>query len=92
MTFRDLVLDRMSAFGERVFLVDVSTGRELTYAQFHEQACAVAAYLRERGVSRGDRVATVVPNCPELAVVYFACLYCGATIVPVNSDLKRVRS
>jgi acyl-coenzyme A synthetase/AMP-(fatty) acid ligase len=88
MTFRDLVLDRIRGSGERVFLVDASTGREFTYAQFHKQACAVAAYLRERGVGRSDRVATVVPNCAELAVVYFACLYCGATIVPVNPNLS----
>lgn len=88
MTFRDLVLDRMRASGESVFLVDASSGRELTYAQFHKQACSVAAYLREQGVNHGDRVATVVPNCPELAVLYFACLYCGATIVPVNPNLS----
>lgn len=88
MTFRDLVTDRIGVSGECVFLVDASTGREFTYAQFHKQACGVAAYLREQGVRRGDRVATVVPNCPELAVVYFACLYCGATIVPVNPNLS----
>ena len=88
MIFRDLVLDRIRASGESVFLVDASTGREFTYAQFHKQACGVAAYLREQGVRRGDRVATMAPNCPELAVVYFACLYCGATIVPVNPNLS----
>lgn len=88
MTIRDLVLDRIRVSGSRVFLVDAFTGRELTYAQFHEQASAVAAYLRSLGVGRGDRVATVVPNCTELAVLYFACLYCGATIVPVNPNLS----
>ncbi|HUB01690.1 MAG TPA: class I adenylate-forming enzyme family protein [Terriglobales bacterium] len=87
MTFRDQVLDRIRFSGERVFLVDAFTGRELTYAEFHNQATAVAAYLTERGVRRGDRVATVVPNCTELAIVYFACLYCGAAIVPVNPNL-----
>ncbi len=93
MTTRDLVLDRtysdrIHVSGSHVFLVDAFTGRELTYAQFHEQACGVAAYLQARGVRRGDRVATVVPNCTELAVLYFGCLYCGATIVPVNSNLS----
>jgi acyl-coenzyme A synthetase/AMP-(fatty) acid ligase len=93
MTIRDLVLDRIyldriRISGSHVFLVDGFTGRELTYAQFHKQASAVAAYLQARGVGRGDRVATVVPNCTELAILYFACLYCGATIVPVNSNLS----
>lgn len=88
MTFRDLALDRIRISGPQVFLVDAFTGREVTYAQFHEQARAIAACLSERGVTRGDRVATVVPNCVELAAVYFACLYCGATIVPVNPNLS----
>jgi long-chain acyl-CoA synthetase len=87
MTFRDHVLDRVQASAERVFLIDAFTGREITYAEFHQQAAAVASYLSELGVRRGDRVATIVPNCTELAVVYFACLYCGATIVPVNANL-----
>ena len=88
MTFRDLVLDRVRVSGQKVFLVDAFSGREITYAQFHEQACAVATYLCDLGVRRGDRVSTIVPNCTELAVVYFACLYCGATIVPVNPNLS----
>ncbi len=93
MTTRDLVLDRtyldrIRVSGSHVFLADAFTGRELTYAQFHAQACAVATYLQARGVRRGDRVATVVPNCAELAILYFGCLYCGATIVPVNSNLS----
>ena len=87
MTFRDHVLERIRVSGERVFLIDAFTGRETAYAQFHEQAAALAGYLSGKGVRRGDRVATVVPNCTELAVVYFACLYCGATIVPVNPNL-----
>jgi long-chain acyl-CoA synthetase len=88
MTIRDLILERIRSSGSRVFLVDAFTGRELTYAQFHEQASAVAAYLRAHGVNRGDCVVTVVPNCTELAVLYFGCLYCGATIVPVNPNLS----
>lgn len=81
-------MDRVHACGSRVFLFDAFTGREFTYSQFHAQASAVAAYLRSLGVGKGDRVATVVPNCSELAAVYFACLYCGATIVPVNPNLS----
>ncbi|MFZ0478924.1 MAG: class I adenylate-forming enzyme family protein [Terriglobales bacterium] len=83
-----LINDRIRISAQHVFLVDAFTGREITCAQFHEQACAIAAYLREHGVSRGDRVATIVPNCTELAALYFGCLYVGATIVPVNPNLS----
>lgn len=84
----DQINDRIRTSARQVFLTDALTGRELTYAEFHQQACTVAAYLRERGVTRGDRVATIVPNCTELAAIYFACLYCGAAIVPVNPNLS----
>jgi long-chain acyl-CoA synthetase len=72
-----------------IFLVDANTGREITYAQFHRQACAVAAELRRRNVRKGDRVGIMVPNCCELAVLYFACIYLGAVIVPINPALSK---
>ena len=72
-----------------IFLVDANAGREITYAQFHRQACAVAAELRRRNVRKGDRVGIMVPNCCELAVLYFACIYLGAVIVPINPALSK---
>ncbi len=87
MRIGDLIHDRIRVSGSRVFLVDAFTGREITYAEFHEKACSVAAHLHARGVRRGDRVATVVSNCTELAILYFGSLYCGATIVPMNPNL-----
>ena len=74
---------------EQVFLVDASTGREITYGEFHRQACALAAELRRRGVRKGDRIGVMVPNCCELAVLYFACIYLGAVIVPINPALSK---
>ena len=73
----------------QVFLVDANSGREITYGEFHRQACALAAELRRRGVRKGDRIAVMVPNCCELAALYFACIYLGAVIVPVNPALSK---
>src|SRR5512137_964979 len=36
------------------------------------------------GVQRGDRVATVLPNCLELLATYWACAKLGAAIVPLS--------
>jgi long-chain acyl-CoA synthetase len=73
----------------QVFLVDASTGRELTYGTFHRQASSLAADLRRRGVRKGTRIGVTVPNCCELAVLYFACIYVGAVIVPINPALSK---
>ena len=44
----------------------------------------LAAVLRGRGVDRGDRVAAVLPNCPELLWLYWACARLGAVSVPLS--------
>jgi acyl-coenzyme A synthetase/AMP-(fatty) acid ligase len=72
-----------------VFLLEAITHREITYGEFHRRACALAAHLQLRGLRRGDRVAVMMPNCCDLAVLYFACIYLGAVIVPVNPSLSQ---
>jgi long-chain acyl-CoA synthetase len=89
MTIGETILDVVAHREGQVFLVDAITGREITYGEFHRQACVLAAEFRRRGVRKGDRVAVMVPNCCELAVLYFACIYLGAVIVPVNPALSK---
>jgi len=86
---REAFLDIVTRRRPNIFLVDAITSREITYGDFHRQACALAAELRRRGVRKGDRVGVMVPNCCELAVLYFACIYLGAVIVPINPALSK---
>ncbi|MFY9660210.1 MAG: class I adenylate-forming enzyme family protein [Terriglobales bacterium] len=88
MTIREQIVDVVERNGERVFLVDALTGSPMTYREFHQLACALGAELHSRGLCHGDRLGVMVPNCCELAVLYFACLYAGATIVPINPNLS----
>jgi acyl-coenzyme A synthetase/AMP-(fatty) acid ligase len=89
MTIRETILNVVARREQQVFLVDAITRREITYREFHRQACALAAELRARGLGKGDRIGVMLPNCCELAVLYFACIYAGAVIVPVNPALSR---
>ena len=45
--------------------------------------------LRRRGIGAGDRVAVMLPNVPEFAVVYYGMLRIGAVVVPLDPLLKR---
>jgi long-chain acyl-CoA synthetase len=81
---RETILSVVARRRHQVFLVDAPTGRETSYGEFHRQACALAAELRARGLRKRDRVAIMIPNCCELAILYFACIYLGAVIVPIN--------
>jgi long-chain acyl-CoA synthetase len=59
-------------------------GRELSFAQLHERACAFANALRAAGVGRGDVVAIHLPNCPQYPIAYYGILLAGATFSPTN--------
>ena len=89
MTIRETITNIVTRREREVFLVDANTAQEITYGDFHRQACALAAELRARGVRKGDRIAVMLPNCCELAILYFACIYLGAVIVPVNPALSK---
>ena len=43
--------------------------------------------LNALGIGRGDRVAIVLPNGPEMAAAFLA-IACGATTAPLNPDYK----
>ncbi|MGA8274460.1 MAG: class I adenylate-forming enzyme family protein [Candidatus Sulfotelmatobacter sp.] len=89
MTIRETITNIVARRNREVFLVDANTGHEITYGEFHRQACALAAELRRRGLRKGDRVGVTLPNCCELAIVYFACIYLGVVIVPINPGLSK---
>lgn len=73
---------------DRTFLIDGATGRSLTYGELHTWAARLAAALRARGIGPGDRVALLLDNSPEFALLYFGCLYAGAVAVPVSPALS----
>lgn len=59
-------------------------GDEWSYRRFADEAAALAATLRERGLGRGDRVAMLLYNRPEFLITLFATLAAGMTPVPLN--------
>ena len=59
--------------------------REITYRALDADIRALACALKnELGVKRGDRVAHLGFNSPEMATLLFACARLGAILVPLN--------
>ncbi|MGQ9558824.1 MAG: long-chain-fatty-acid--CoA ligase [Desulfurispora sp.] len=57
----------------------------LTYRQLLEQVDKMAAALQKQlGVQKGDRVALMLPNLPQMVIAYYAVLAAGAVCVGVN--------
>lgn len=59
-------------------------GQTKTFAQIDKQVRAVAASLKSLGVGKGDRVAVILPNCPQHVVAIHAIHRLGATVVEHN--------
>jgi long-chain acyl-CoA synthetase len=59
-------------------------GAELTYRDLKTRSDALAASLAAIGIGKGDRIAIMLPNCPQYIVAAFAILRLGAVIVNVN--------
>ncbi|WP_432358295.1 long-chain-fatty-acid--CoA ligase [Sporosarcina sp. UB5] len=59
-------------------------GKDISYKEFHESSLKFANYLRSLGIKKGDRVAIMLPNCPQGAIAYYGILYIGAIVVQTN--------
>ena len=59
-------------------------GKEITFGQADALSRALAAYLQDLGLARGDRVAIMMPNVPQYPVAVAAILRAGLVVVNVN--------
>ncbi|MGY4492360.1 acetate--CoA ligase [Pseudomonas sp. TE3610] len=76
-------IDRhLAAHGERIAIVwegdDPSESADITYRKLHHNVCRLANVLKERGVTKGDRVCIYMPMVPEADYAMLACARIGA--------------
>ncbi|MGF1641306.1 MAG: class I adenylate-forming enzyme family protein [Rhodospirillales bacterium] len=63
-------------------------GRRLTYRQLNATVNRLANALIAAGLGKGDKFATVLPNCLELMVAYWAAAKSGTVVVPLSPLLQ----
>lgn len=56
----------------------------ISYLDLHRRANRTACWLQSVGIEKGDRVATILANCPDFIEIYLACAGLGAIFVPLN--------
>jgi len=81
-TLCDLLDTAVARFGPKVALDFY--GATMTFTQLGEQVARVAGSLRALGISAGDRVALILPNCPQHVVAFYAVLRLGGIVVETN--------
>lgn len=81
-TLPEMLAASVATYGKKVALEFF--GASTTYAELGDQVARAAEGLRRLGVRAGDRVALVLPNCPQHVVAFYAALRLGAIVIEHN--------
>ena len=80
--FPDVISELAEKHGDRPALEFF--GATTTYRELGDLVDRAAEGLRRLGVRAGDRVALVLPNCPQHVVAFYAALRLGAIVIEHN--------
>ena len=86
----DLLRDAVGAQADRVCLIEANRNREnarLTYDDFRRAGDALAGALRQRGLTRGERVAIIMTNQSRWLISAYAVFVSGGVLVPLDHKL-----
>ena len=86
MNLKQMLGEVVERYGRKTAIV---FGRcRLSYVELEEASNKVANALIKLGVSKGDRVAILLPNSPELVVTYFGVVKTGGIAVLLDTKYK----
>jgi fatty-acyl-CoA synthase len=72
---------------DRTAILMAVDGRTLTYRELDDRSSQLARVLQAHGLRRGDHIAMVAENSPEVFEVYWAALRSGLYVTAVNHHL-----
>jgi long-chain acyl-CoA synthetase len=59
-------------------------GKKINFGELYESSLRFADALLTLGVKKGDRVAIMLPNCPQGVIAYYGTLLIGGIVVQTN--------
>jgi long-chain acyl-CoA synthetase len=86
MNIADYIVRGSSLYPERTALL--FEGRAITYRECDELSAKATSVFVSAGVKAGDRVALLLPNCPEFVIAYLGALKLGAIAISMNAKLQ----
>lgn len=78
----DLMVESCRKYGSKPAFTCM--GKSITFTELEKQSAAFAAYLQGKGLSKGARVAIMMPNVLQYPIAMMAVLRAGYTVVNVN--------
>ena len=86
-TLGQIIGDKAETHGDKAFL-QYEEGKEITYREVDEVTNRIANGLRSLGLGKGDKLATLLPNCLEEVYLWFGAAKAGIIEVPINTANK----
>ena len=86
LNFAENLLQKKTDDTAIYFQAEDKVRSELTWKQLYAQVASVAAWLKSAGVTRGDRVAGLLPNMAESVVAMLASASLGAVWTATSPD------
>ena len=84
----DVVLESCRKHAAKTALVDTSSGRRITYAEYGELVEKLARGLVAAGIAPSEVVGILIPNSWEFAIAYHAATLAGAIPTPLNPSYR----
>jgi long-chain acyl-CoA synthetase len=85
VTLNNILKERAVQYSDKIALTFYD--KEITYKELASLVETFASTLQKRGVKKGDRVAIMLPNCPQYVIAYYGILRAGAIVTQVNPML-----
>jgi fatty-acyl-CoA synthase len=85
-TIGDIFGKTVERRSERTFLQ--SADRRISFADAFATVETIGAALRRSGLGRGSRLALMLPNSPEWAMIFLACARAGIMTITINTRSK----
>ncbi|WP_218397913.1 AMP-binding protein [Alteromonas lipotrueae] len=84
MTQMDFLTFQANFRPDSLAVQDLTYDRSWSFSEYNLLVSKFSAYLLQRGIKQGDRVACVSKNRAEVVALHLACARCKAIFVPLN--------
>ena len=86
LNFAENCLQRRDAHPALLYANEHGERQEISYAELYQRVRELAGYLLSLDIAPGDRVAAMMPNCPETVIAMLASTAIGAVWTSCSPD------
>ncbi|OPY68683.1 MAG: putative sulfoacetate--CoA ligase [Syntrophorhabdaceae bacterium PtaU1.Bin034] len=85
-SWHDMIEDNARTLGDKVFIEALDDGSRISFREMNEWCNRVANFLKQKNLTKDDKVTIIGKNSIETMIIYFGTLKYGAILNPVFSE------